>query len=382
MESMSFLWETVIPFLVVLTILVFVHELGHYWVARRNGVRVEVFSIGFGPELTGWTDSHGTRWKISAVPLGGYVKMFGESETVLEDENVERDMTPAERAVSFHHKSLRQRAAIVFAGPAANYLFAMIVFAILFATIGVPQPLEEEPPAVIGSVFPGSAAAESGFEVGDQVIRIDGENIYLFSDLHRIVRANPGKQMEMTVLRDGQTVAITVTPAAKTETGEGGEEQTVGQLGVGVGGIKFERQNPIQSVWFGIERTFVLTYKILEYVWDVISGRQAADELGGPLRIAQISGQVAQTGLDNLLTFMAVLSVNLGLINLFPIPMLDGGHLAFYAVEAARGRPLGARAQEYGFRIGLALVVALFLFVTWNDLVHLKFFEFITGLFT
>ena len=381
--KLSFIWEIGIPFLIALTILVFVHELGHYAVARWSGVKVEVFSIGFGTEIKGWNDRHGTRWKISAVPLGGYVKMFGENENVGEGEK-ERPMTAEEEAVSFYHKSLMQRAAVVFAGPFINFIFAIFAFAALFAIIGVPQPETDRPLAVIGMVSPNSAAETAKLQAGDQIVQIGNEKISFFKDLQRVIGGNPGKQLEIEIVRQGRRIKVNVTPAAKQRTDKSGKSVTYGLLGVSAdpGKVTYVRQNVFAALWQGIERTYSLTVRILEYIRDIFSGAQSAEELGGVLRIAEISGQVAELGIASYISFLAVLSANLGLINLFPIPLLDGGHLAFYAIEAVRGRPLGEKAQEYGFRLGLMLVVALFLFVTWNDLVHLKFISFITGLFT
>lgn len=378
MEYISFLWETVLPFLVVLTILVFVHELGHYWVARRCNVRVEVFSVGFGPEIKGWTDKNNTRWKLSAIPLGGYVKMFGESETITED-GEEREMTPEETAVSFHHKSLAQRAAVVFAGPGINFLFAIVVFAGLFSIVGQPTI-----PSVIGTVTENSAAEQAGFKTGDRIVSVNGKAISLFSELQQEVVPSANVALAMVVLRDGRELAVTVTPKSHKQVSSTGESREIGRMGVTQNpeSVTYIRQNPAVSIWLGIERSYAVTAQILTNVGEMITGKRSAEELGGPIRIAQISGQVAENGIVSFIGFIAILSVNLGLINLFPIPMLDGGHLVFYAIEAVRGKPLGERAQEYGFRIGLACVLALFVFVTWNDLVQLKFFEFITGLFT
>ena len=383
----SFVWEIGLPFLVALTILVFVHELGHYSVARWCKVKIEVFSIGFGPELKGWDDSHGTRWKISAIPLGGYVKMFGESESVLEGEGEdekERPMTAEEESVSFHHKSLAQRAAIVVAGPAINFIFAIVAFAGLFMTLGVPEPVSDQPPlAMVGNVSPGGAAEKGGLKMGDQIVQIGNEKVTYFTDLQRIIQANPEKKINVNVTRNGKDLTFEVTTGSRSGKNAAGETVKQGLLGVSAhpGEVKYTRQGPVKAIGMGIERTYVFTVRILEYIKDIFAGKQSADELGGVLRIAQISGQVAELGVASFVSFLAILSVNLGLINLFPIPLLDGGHLAFYLIEAIRGRPLGPKAHEYGFRFGLTLVAALFLFVTWNDLVYLKFIEWIAGLF-
>lgn len=359
----QFLWM-VFGFLVVLTVLVFVHELGHYLIARRNGVRIEVFSIGFGPEIVGWNDRAGTRWKVSALPLGGYVKMFGDSDgsSVMPASNA-TEMTEAERAVSFFCKPLGQRAAIVAGGPLANFVFAIVVMSALFATYGQPYM-----PPDIGNILPGSAAEAAGMHVGDVVTSIDGNPIARFDDIKRLVELGPGKPMTIVVLRSGQEVTLNVTPNAVDE----GDGRRIGQLGVrGGSAVKYIRRDPASAVLHAFSETWNLSASTLGAMWQMITHKRSADELGGPLRIAQLSGQVAQIGVGALLSFMAMLSINLGLINLFPVPVLDGGHLLFYAAEAIRGKPLGQKAHEYGFRIGLALVLTLMVFATWNDLVHL-----------
>jgi regulator of sigma E protease len=365
-------------FLLVLTILVFVHELGHYLIARRSGVRIEVFSIGFGPELFGWHDRAGTRWKFSAIPLGGYVKMFGDSDPS-SSMGVARlgEMTEAERQVSFHHKRLGQRAAIVGGGPLANFAFAIVILALLFSTYGQPFT-----PADVGQVQAGSAADKGGIKVGDTIVSIDGGTISRFEDVQQIVRLNPGEPMTLVVRRDGQLVTLHVTPARTEMTDRFGNRHEIGLLGIGRSGVEYVKRDPVAAVGQAFSETWNLSVSTLQAMWQIVIGTRASDELGGPLRIAQMSGEVAEGGLVPLLWFMAVLSINLGLINLFPVPVLDGGHLLFYAAEAIRGKPLGQRAQEYGFRIGLALVLTLMVFATWNDLVHLRIVEFVKGLVT
>ncbi|HUK60428.1 MAG TPA: RIP metalloprotease RseP [Stellaceae bacterium] len=377
---MNFLSDSlgyIVPFLIVLTVLVFVHELGHYLVARYNNVRVEVFSIGFGPELFGWFDRAGTRWKLSAVPLGGYVKMFGDADPMSMPGGHLPAMTAAEREVSFHHKRLMQRTAVVAAGPLANFIFTLVVLSLLFATVGQPFT-----PADVGRVQAGSAAEAAGIKAGDVIAAIDGEKIARFEDVQRLVRLNTGTAMHMVLRRDGNPVTITVTPRITKLTDRFGNEHTLGLLGIERSGVNYVRRNPADALWQSCVETSNLVTGTLEAVWQMVIGVRNTDELGGPVRIAQMSSEVWQGGAVALLWFMAVLSVNLGLINLFPIPVLDGGHLLFYAAEAIRGRPLGHRAQEYGFRLGLALVLTLMVFATWNDLVHLRIVEFIKGLIT
>jgi regulator of sigma E protease len=368
----------IIPFLVILTVLVFVHEFGHYLIARWNGVRVEVFSIGFGPEMFGWWDRAGTRWKFSTIPLGGYVKMFGDSDASsgLAAPGLAR-LAPAERDVSFHYKRLGQRAAIVAAGPAANFLFAIVVLAILFMSYGQPFT-----PAEVGQVQPGSAAEQGGIQPGDVILSIDGRGVQRFEDVQQIVRLSAGVSMTLVVRRDGQEQTLHVTPSKTELTDRFGNHYQIGLLGIARSGMEYVKRDPATAIIQAGTETWDLSVATLKAVWQIIIGTRATDELGGPLRIAQMSGEVAQGGIVAVLWFMAVLSINLGLINLFPVPVLDGGHLLFYAAEAVRGKPLGQRAQEYGFRIGLALVLTLMVFATWNDLVHLRIVEFVKGLVT
>ena len=373
---LEFTWYYIVLFLFVLTVLVYVHEWGHYWVARKNGVRVEVFSIGFGPEVYGWTNEAGTRWKISAIPLGGYVKMLGQSD-LPSDEEGEQPLSEEEQAGSFQNKTLAQRAAIVVAGPLANFIFAIVLFAGLIMTVGTPRHY-----AGVGNILPDSAAAEARLEVGDRIIDIDGQEVVWFSDLVRIVSANPGVPLKITVLRGKEELTLPATPKVQKRTDKDGNPVEIGLLGVRFDPeqAEYERQNPLKAVWLGVRQTAALTTNILSYLGEMIVGDRSAEELGGPLKIAKLSGQMAQGGLDNLIFFMAALSVNLGLINLFPIPLLDGGHLLFMAAEAIRGRPLDERTQEYGFRFGLILVLILMVFATWNDLVDLRVVEFIKEL--
>ena len=367
------------PFLVALTILVFFHELGHFWVARLAKVRVEVFSVGFGAELFGWNDKAGTRWKIGVIPLGGYVKMFGQSDLPGDEDEDQPPQTDKEKAVSFQHKTLAQRTAIVAAGPIANFLLSVVLIAGLMATFGAARPY-----AGVGEIMPESAAAEAGFEAGDRIVSIDGEAVEWFSDLVRIVSVQPETLLKIKVRRGDDEFVLTATPKRHQQPGAEGKTVEIGLLGVRYDPqqMHYERQNPLMAVWLGIQQTASLTEKTLSFLGQVISGRQGAEGIGGPLRIVQYAGITFQSGIENFILFLAVLSINLGLINLFPIPILDGGHLFFFAVEAIRGRPLGPQAQEYGFRFGLILVLILMVFVTWNDLVQLRVFEFIKELVT
>ncbi|MGP9810748.1 RIP metalloprotease RseP [Rhodopseudomonas sp. NSM] len=361
----------VVPFLFVLTIVVFFHELGHFLVARWNGVRVLTFSLGFGPEIAGFNDRHGTRWKLSAIPLGGYVKFFGdESEASTPSSESLSKMSEAERSVSFHHKKVGPRAAIVVAGPLANFILAVVLFTFLFSVFGVPSTS-----ARVDNIQPGSAAEAAGFKPGDVVVAIDGSAIQNFQEMQRTVSIEAGRELNFTVKRGSEIVELKATPELREIKDRFGNAQRLGILGISrstaANEVTTERLNPPAAFWMGIKETWFVVDRTFSYIGGLFAGREAADQLGGPLRIAQISGQVATIGFTPLLHLAAVLSISIGLLNLFPVPLLDGGHLMFYAIEAVRGRPLSERAQEVGFRIGLGLVLMLMVFATYNDILHL-----------
>jgi len=361
----------IVPFLFVLTIVVFFHELGHFLVARWAGVRVLTFSLGFGPELAGFNDRHGTRWKISAIPLGGYVKFFGDdTEASTPSTEALASMSPEEQAGSFHHKKVGPRAAIVAAGPIANFILAIVIFTCLFTFFGKPSTT-----ARVDKIEANSAAAAAGFQVGDVVTVIDGTTIGSFSDMQRVVGIHAGDQLTFTVKRGDSTVQLRGTPELREVKDPFGNAHRLGVMGItratAPGDVVTERVDPATAFWLGIKETWFVVDRTFAYIGGVFTGREAADQVGGPLRIAQISGQVATIGLAALIHLAAVLSISIGLLNLFPVPLLDGGHLLFYAVEAARGRPLSNRAQEMGFRIGLGLVLMLMVFATYNDILHL-----------
>jgi regulator of sigma E protease len=361
----------VIPFLFVLSIVVFFHELGHFLVARWCGVRVLVFSIGFGPEIIGFNDRHGTRWKISAVPLGGFVKFFGDDNVASASNGAQlADMDANERPRSFVFQPVRKRAAIVVAGPLANFILAIVIFAAIFMLYG-----KQTMSARVDSVQPDSAAAAAGFQPGDLVTAINGAAIESFADMQRVVSESAGETLSITVERNGVQRVLKAAPALKDVKDTFGNVRHIGILGISrsmaAADLKFEPVPPPRAVWMGVQETWFVVDRTLSYLAGVIVGREAADQLGGPIRIAQMSGQVATIGFVALIHLAAVLSVSIGLLNLFPIPLLDGGHLLFYSIEALRGRPLSERAQEVGFRIGLAIVLMLMIFATFNDIVHL-----------
>jgi regulator of sigma E protease len=375
MEALHFFWNYIIVFLLVLTTLVFIHELGHFLVARYHGVRVDVFSIGFGPELFGFHDRYGVRWRFSLIPLGGYVKMFGDADPASRPDPALRAMSAEEREVSFFHKRVGQRAAIVAAGPAANFLFAAVALAFMFVIYGQPFT-----PTFVREVLPDGAAFEAGMLAGDRIVAVDGQQTDRFEDVLSRVVMNPGRPMTFAIQRGEEKLELVIAPKAVKVEDRFGNVHTIGRLGILRGNDEYQRRGPLTALWEGAKETVRLTQATLDGVGQMLMGMRSAEELGGPIRIAQMSGQVAQAGAVTMIWFMAVLSINLGLINLFPIPMLDGGHLLYYAMEAARGRPLGERAQEYGFRLGLALVLALVVFVTWNDLVQLRVFDFVRNI--
>jgi regulator of sigma E protease len=349
----------IVPFLFTLTIIVFFHELGHFLVARLCGIRVLVFSIGFGPELVGFYDRRGTRWKISAIPLGGYVKFFGdENEASVPDASTLAAMTPEERKQSFPGQPVYARAAVVAAGPITNFILAVVLFAGVFMSYGKTTAIPR-----IAAVEPNSPAAAAGLKVGDLIVSIDGSKIDNFGDVQRIVNFSPGMTLTVVVDRGGSLFTLKATPAEKDKKGMLGITRSNEP-----GDVRTDPVGVLQAVWLGADKTWFVVETTVTYLRDVVMGRQSADQIGGPIKIAQISGEVAKLGFGPLLDLTALLSVSIGLLNLFPIPLLDGGHLLFYLIEAVRGRPLSERAQEVGFRIGLAIVLMLMIFAAFNDL--------------
>jgi len=360
-----------IPALFVLGIVVFFHELGHFLVARWAGVKVVTFSLGFGPELMGFNDRHGTRWKISAIPLGGYVKFFGDdSEASTPASPALEAMSPQEKAVSFHGKRVGQRAAIVAAGPFANFLLAILIFAGLFFFFGKPSTT-----AQVESVEPGSAAAAAGFQPGDVVTAIDGSAIESFVDMQRIVSTSAGERLSFTVKRGDATVTLQATPELRERKDTFGNVHRLGVLGITKATspteVATKPVGPVTALWLGVKETWFVVDQTGRFLGSLFRGHGDVDQLGGPIKIVQISGQAATLGLASLIHLSAVLSISIGLLNLFPVPLLDGGHLLFYAIEAVRGRPLSERAQELGYRFGLALVLMLMIFTFYNDILHL-----------
>jgi regulator of sigma E protease len=367
----SLIFGYLLPFVVVLSVVVFVHEFGHFIVGRWCGVDVKIFSIGFGRELFGFNDRHGTRWRFALIPLGGYVKFAGDAnEAGTPDFGAQSALSEAERQRTFPAKSVLKRAAVVAAGPAANFLFSILVFAAVLFINGRPHLLPR-----VEQVVAGSAAERAGMKPGDLVLSINGAEIKGFGDLQRIVSSRAGETLTLVVERGNRTMALDLVPDLRVIDSPLGK-QRIGIIGLQAsskaGDWSREEFGLGESLAAGVEETWFVVTRTGDYLGKLLSGRESTDQLSGPIRIAQASGYVANMGgVLGLINLAAILSVSIGLINLVPIPMLDGGHLLFYAVEAARGRPLSEKAQEMGFRIGLAVVLMLMVFVTWNDVVHL-----------
>ena len=362
-----------LAFLFVLTVVIFVHELGHFLVARWCGVRVKAFSIGFGREIFGFNDRYSTRWRFAWIPLGGYVKFLDdENSASVPSRDALQQMSAADREGAFQTKPLASRAAIVAAGPIANFLLAILVFALTFTFVGVNVTAPR-----VDELVSDGAAARAGFKTGDVIVGIDGQQIEAFADMQRIVSASADRELTFEVERSGAAAQLKAVPERREISDRFGNKLRVGVIGIRRNATQqewqFKHYGPVEAVGLAVKESYFIVSRTLCYLYDVVTRRESGDQLGGPLRIAEISGQVASLGFLALLNLTAVLSVSIGLINLFPIPLLDGGHLMFYAIEAVRGQPLSERAQEVGFRIGLAFVLLLLVYTTYQDrLIPLK----------
>ena len=358
--------EYILPFIAILSVLIFVHEYGHFWVARRCGVFVEIFSIGFGRELFGWHDRHGTRWRVAILPLGGYVRMRGDAdESSAPDDAAMARMSAEERATAFPAQPVLSRMAIVAAGPAANVLFAIVVMAITFMWMG-----QSYTPPVVGEVLADSPAEAAGLQHGDRFLRLDGSNVQRFEDLQRIVSLHPGEPMVAEIERGQQILEISLTPERIERPDSFGNPQAFGRIGVARTGYEVMQHDPFSATVEAVHQSWVLTKTIVDVISQIVTGARPANEIGGVARIAHMSGEVTQIGFAAVLHFMVLLSLNLALINLLPVPMLDGGHLLFFVIEALRGKPLPERVRDAGLRVGFGLVIALMVFASWNDLVY------------
>ena len=364
----SLLIGTIIPFLFVLTVVVFVHEMGHYLVGRWCGIGVKAFSIGFGPELIGFNDRRGTRWKLSAIPLGGYVKFVGDmNATSTPDAGEIESLTAEEKKVAFHTQPVWKRALTVFAGPAFNFLLTIAVFAVMFSIYGkfVSEP-------VVAEVRPDSPAAAAGFLPGDRFVSVDGTPVESFADVQRMVTGRAGDPIVFVVARDGGEITLTATPEIMEQTDALGNIVKTGVIGVvntpESGQPRLVTFTPGGALVEAISETGHIVVRTGQFLKRFVVGREDKCQLGGPIKIAKISGQAAKLGFEWLVQLVALLSVGIGVLNLLPIPPLDGGHLVFYGLEALKGRPVSERAMEAVYRVGLLLVLAFMAFVFWNDL--------------
>ena len=366
--SPSFL-TTIVAFILVLGPLIVIHELGHYLVGRWFGVKADAFSVGFGKELAGFTDKRGTRWKLSALPLGGYVQFAGDMNAASMPDPSQDTLTPEERARTFQSKPLWQRALIVLAGPMTNLLFAVAVFAVFNFSYGqavaVPQ---------VAEFATESSARDAGMMIGDRIVAVDGTKVESFTDIPEHILPYPGRTVVMSVLREGRTVDIPVKIARTVETDRFGNKADIGRIGIGAGAVEIVPVGPVKAVALGFEQSIGTMKMMVTGVAQIFTGERSVKELGGPIKIAKYSGEQFSLGWPQFVAFVALISINLAFINLLPIPALDGGHLAFYAAEAVRRKPVGIRSQEWAFRTGLALVLALMLFVTINDIAGLPIF--------
>ena len=363
------LWFIAIAFLCAIGPLVLFHELGHYWVARWFGVGAEQFSIGFGREIAGWTDKRGTRWKIGWLPLGGYVRFVGDMNLASQPD-LEANLTTETRSQSFHLRPWWQRFLIVLAGPLANFILAIAIFATFFLAFGMPNT-----PPVAGGVQAGSTADRIGLVEGDRILSIAGQETGSFEDLRRIVSIRPNAEVVIRFERDGAVRSTTARLGQDDRQDEFGQRYPVGLLGLEPPERSFDRMTVLEAVPAATVVTAKITRSIVDVLGQIIVGERSFKEVGGPLKMAQVAGQQASLGVFDFTYLLALFSINLGFINLLPVPMLDGGHLVFYAAEAVRRRPVSERAQEWAFRGGLAALLALLLFATVNDLASFGLFE-------
>lgn len=367
MHAILHLGQTLGAFVLILSVIVFIHEFGHYIVAKACGVGIQTFSIGFGRELVGFTDRSGTRWRLSLLPLGGYVRMVGDAGPASNaDHEALRDLSAEERTRAFHFKPLWQKALVVLAGPVANFLLAIAIFFGFLMANGI---VSTEP--VVGDVLPGSAAQEAGFQAGDKILNVDGQEVSRFNDIPFAIMPNLGTPIPVRLQRGEQTLLLTVTPHVESVDDGGGHISNQGRLG-----IKSQIQTVADVGVLGalkesVGKIWQISAMSLRVVGQIITGHRTPSELAGPVGIAKMSGDAAQSGWQTILWFIALLSVNLGMVNLFPIPMLDGGHLVFYALEAVRGRPLPQKFVEYSFRVGTAMLAMLMAYTFMNDVLRL-----------
>lgn len=368
--STSGVLAAVVAFIVVLSIVVFVHEFGHFIVARWCGVTIKTFSIGFGREIFGFYDKKGTRWRVAWIPLGGYVKFLDDENAASQPspEALER-MTPAERSGAFQTKPLWQRAAVVFAGPMANFILAVAIYTAINMAVGVRTISPR-----VGEVMAGMPAATAGLKPGDVITGVDGWTIEGFEDVQRIVSINGGRPLQFVIDRDGERLVFEITPQVREQKDTFGGTFRRGLIGItpsrAAEALEVKEVGPAEALRLGIRETYTNIAQTLQGIGDIIMQRQTADQMGGPILMAEVTAKVAELGIEPMLLWIAFISANIGFLNLLPIPVLDGGHLLFYAIEAVRRRPLSQRMQEIGFQIGIALVLMLMVYVNLNDLLR------------
>jgi regulator of sigma E protease len=370
---------TVLAFLAVLGPLIFIHELGHYFVGRWFGVKAETFSIGFGREVFGWSDKRGTRWKVGWLPLGGYVKFKGDMNPASTPSDEWLALPAEERNQTFQAKPVWQRFLIVLAGPATNFLFAILGFMAIFAAVGYPTAT-----ATVSQVVPDGPAAKAGILPGDRIVEVNGSTVDTFVDLQSYVALRPAEPMNVVLERGGERQSVDLVSGELTKSDEFGNKARIGMLGVqGAqalgGGAGREQLPPHRLFGAAVDTTFNTVSSMVVALGQVVTGKRSVKELGGPLKIAEVSGQQATLGWLPFFWLMVVISINLGFINLLPIPLLDGGHLLFYAIEGVRRKPIRPEAQEWAFRTGLFVLLALMIFITFNDLASFGLFRGIGG---
>lgn len=364
----SILIGTVVPFLLVLTLVVFVHEMGHYLVGRWCGIGVKAFSIGFGPELVGFNDRRGTRWKLSAIPLGGYVKFAGdENGASIADRGAIEAMSEEERKVAFHTQPVWKRAATVFAGPLANFILSIAIFAVFF---GIYGKLVVDP--IVSELLPGSVAEKAGFLPGDKFLKVDGVDVQTFADVQHYIGRRAGEEIRFTLERKGQQIDLTAAPEVRQMDDPLGNKVKMSILGIKVGNengnFKTIKLSPVEALQESVSQAGFIASETGHFFARLVKGREDKCQLGGPVKIATMAGQAAKRGYDWLIQLAAMLSMGIGLLNLVPLPPLDGGHLLFYGVEAVMRRPVSAKVQDMVFRAGGVLVLTFMAFVFYNDL--------------
>ncbi len=359
--------HTAAAFILIISVIVFIHEFGHYIVARACGVKIDAFSIGFGKEIAGWTDKAGTRWKVCIAPLGGYVKMYGDAtEASTADAEAMDQMSDEEKRLTFHHKPVWQKALIVAAGPFFNFLTAIIIFTFLIMTNGLDTT---EP--VVGDVVDGTPAQEAGLQSGDRVLNIDGNAIDTFHDIPTILSTNLGEVVTMQILRDNTQRTITLTPRME-ESKDAFDGKVIRPI-IGIRSMKLTSENVglFQAIGVSVQRTYGMIDMSIKFLGQVVTGDRGTEDLKGPIGIAELSGKAVQKDFYTIIWFMALISVNLGFVNILPIPPLDGGHLLFYMLEGARGRPVAEKFQEWGYRAGFVFLMSVMGFTIYNDIKQL-----------